>query len=1071
MRSWSIRATDARRTLRACGISLALAAPGACVPAVAAQGVVTAAIEGLVRGDDGDPIGRAEIEVLDRSTGRRWTVLSNARGRFAAPGLPVGGPYRVEAHAIGFVPAERDGILLALGQRRPLELVLVRAAARLEEIDVVARGGADAARTGPATSVPDSMLRRLPARNGDVLELALESPQAARVPFGISIAGQNPRHNNIQIDGGVAGDLYGFLQSAPGEGMSLLFPQGGGARVIPLDAVAELQVLAAPFDVRYGGFTGGIINAVTRSGTNAWRGGAYGRLQDDWLVGRDSAGAPIADFGIRQFGATLGGPIVRNRLHLFAAAEIQRSTVPYAGPLIGSDTTSGADSAGVGIRYASAIRFQRILRERYGVDPGDFGPVVGRNPATNLFAKLSGQLGPNHWIELSETYQNGSEHGPAVERFPHDVYAFSSRDDLVRFNTLGTRLSWTATRRSGLASELAIAWQRSRSRCDPAAGFTGVRVHADAGTLEAGRGYFCPTFGVAQDAVELSAGLTRGLGAHRLTGGTHAELLHFRDAQLVASEGDWYFESLDSLDAGLASAFTRGARPPSRPEGPLADFGVRQVGLDLQDEWSPSPGLSVTLGVRVDVPFFASRPPENPAVLASFGVSTANVPSGRPLWSPRLGANWALDRARATVLRGGIGLFAGRPAFDIPAAVYKTTGLEQLVVTCTGDDVPAFAADPSLQPASCRATPTATPPVPRVGYLDPAFRFPQALKLALGVDRRLPLGVTGTVDFLLSRAVHAAFYTDVNLLRAGVATGEGGRQLYGALDAATGVATPLRRDPAFDRVIRAMSLGGDRAASLTLQLERRFAGGAALAASWTRAAVRDRMTELGYGILADQVGASPVDGTLELRNLRRSSNEVPNRVRVSGVVSLPLGLTASAIYEGASGLPYASVVDGDANADGYGGALDPAANDLVYVPRDPSDITLARAAEYPALDAYIRAEPCLEAQRGRIMQRNSCRDHWSGRLDLQLAKGFGTTRAQRLEIVADLFNAPNLLNRRWGLVRRSARVGVGQVPLLGLVGWDEARNRGVYELRMPERNQVDVDASRWRMQLGMRYAF
>jgi hypothetical protein len=219
------------------------------------------------------------------------------------------------------------------------------------------------------------------------------------------------------------------------------------------------------------------------------------------------------------------------------------------------------------------------------------------------------------------------------------------------------------------------------------------------------------------------------------------------------------------------------------------------------------------------------------------------------------------------------------------------------------------------------------------------------------------------------------------------------------------------------------------------------------------------------------VGSTPLDGTLEARALRPSFFDVPHRVRVSGTLPIPFGLRLSAIYDGQSGRPYAYVVDGDANGDGFPGPFDGSLNDLVYVPRDASDISLLSPAQYPDLERYIETEPCLREQRGRVMRRNSCRNPWTGRLDLELAKTLLHARGGRTELVADLFNALNFVDGGWGLVRRTAPVGFDQPVLLGLAGWDAARGRGLYEVRLPDRNGVELDASRWRMQLAMRYAF
>jgi hypothetical protein len=212
---------------------------------------------------------------------------------------------------------------------------------------------------------------------------------------------------------------------------------------------------------------------------------------------------------------------------------------------------------------------------------------------------------------------------------------------------------------------------------------------------------------------------------------------------------------------------------------------------------------------------------------------------------------------------------------------------------------------------------------------------------------------------------------------------------------------------------------------------------------------------------------TPLDGTLEDRRLRTSFFERPHRVLVSAGFRLPYRARLSLLYAGTSGSPFTYVINGDANADGIG--TGPQKNDIVYDPRDSQDIALAVPAEWSKLDAFIRAEPCLNEQRGRILERNSCRNPWFGTLSARLTKTFPTVGAQSLEVTADVYNLLNLLSRRWGQYRVTTLDP--RVPLLALTGYDQTRGRGVYRIALPERNAVQDLESRWQVVLGARYAF
>jgi hypothetical protein len=895
----------------------------------------------------------------------------------------------------------------------------------------------------------------LPLRGRNFLDLTLESPQATQTYVGgFLIGGQNHRANNIQVDGGVNNDLFG-RDEIP-----------AGSHPVSIEALKEVEVLVAPFDVRQGSFTGGVINAVTKSGTNEVHGSAFGYLQDEHLVGRDKDGNRLSDFTTGQFGATVGGPIVPDRVHFFLAADIQRNVMPYSGPLIGSDTAGGADSAGVGVRYASALRFQEILRSSYGVDAGSFlGPVDGHDPTGSVFGKLTGQLGSNSRLELSQSFVRGSLRGfvPRGQAF----YGLSSMDEDERGTSSATRLNWNAVFDERLSNELILGYLRIRGKCIPNSIFPQILVASDSGTLAAGAGEFCPTRRTDQDAFELTDNLTFGLGGHRITVGAHSELLHFLNTYFFGSSGVWAFASLDSLEQGLAYFYTRNIPGPLRPDGPRADFRVRQVGFYLQDQWSPVRRLTITAGLRFDVPFFPDKPSFNQVLQEQLGVDTREYPSGNVLWSPRLGFNYDLGGAAPTSLRGGIGLFAGRPPYSLPANAYRNTGLEQLRVVCFDEDAPIFTVDPGSQPRECASS--GAEPVPTVSFFDHDFRFPRTLKLALGIDRQLAGGIVGTVDFLFTRSANQIYFTDANLLPSTGARGEGGRALYGAINPETGEATPSRRSPAFGPVVRQFNRGGDRAYSVTGQLQKEWSTGLAFNASYTYSNTKDRMSHLVKVVIFTLAG-TPLDGTLDNRRLSTSFFDVPHKIRISGTVTLLHRTYFSLIYQKLSGEPYTYVVDGDVNGDGFGGPFGVVPNDIVYVPRNAGDVTLEDPSSFPDLDAFIRSEKCLHRQRGRIMARNSCRNPWRTSLDARLSTTIPSFSGHSLEITADLFNVLNFIDGDWGRYRFTALTDQF-VPLVSLVGFDTANGRGIYRPTLPDRQQVDVDGSRWRLQLGGKYHF
>jgi hypothetical protein len=334
----------------------------------------------------------------------------------------------------------------------------------------------------------------------------------------------------------------------------------------------------------------------------------------------------------------------------------------------------------------------------------------------------------------------------------------------------------------------------------------------------------------------------------------------------------------------------------------------------------------------------------------------------------------------------------------------------------------------------------------------------------LGADHLLPGGVVGTLDFLYTRGVNTVQMVDVNLVGpTGTSAGEGGRVLYGTINDSTGNATPARRTEDLRFVTEMRNGSGDRSYSITAQLEKRFSNGADLSVAYTYTDAKDRMS-MGRDLGGLNAGSAPIDGTLEHRNLRTSFWERPHKVTLVGTTDLPFGFRIGLTYIGMSGSAYTYVALGDPNADGFRPFSD-LSNDVVYVPRDAGDITLADPADFAALDRLIHNESCLRNQRGRLLQRNSCRDSWVHETTARLSKRFRLADRRTLEVIADLFNVLSFLDRDWGEVRQTPS-DAGNVALLELLGYDTANGRGVYGLVPVDRHQIDVEASRWRLQLG-----
>ncbi len=1061
------------------------------LPPALAQGVSSAAVAGRLTDEAGAAVASALVSLVNGSTGQRYARRSGDDGRYNFENVAVGGPYTLEVRALSFEPLKSEAFQLALGQRLDRSFALKGAAVEVAAVTVTAEADPllSRGRTGAQTLISDSALRRLPTLNRSFDNFLNATPQVV----GRSFTGQNDRFNNIQVDGTVNNDLFslGSSNGTPGGGVN--------ARPLSLEAIKEYQVLIAPFDVRQGGFVGGLVNAVTKSGTNQFHGSAFGYGQNQDFVGSDTAGVsvPVADYQQQQYGFTVGGPILRDRLHFFFSGDFRHDNRPFATSIqIGPDPTNPADTAGVGITQARADSVESILTNQYGFDPGNWRAPQINNPETNLFGKLDYELGTNSHIELSGTSVNANQDklihsyrlgytSPPSFSNARDGYELSNSGYAVQNHTRTIRGSWTAGFADRFSNELIIGRTTISDDRPPDLPQPLILVWGNSpyAYLAAGAERFSHANVLDQRVVEATDNLTFQVGRHLFTLGTHNEFIHFRNVFFPASIGIWSFASAAALAAGTPNMYARALPGLKRPDGPVADFKVTQVGFYGEDRVSPVSNLTVTLGLRLDVPSLPAPAQNNALTIPVFRavsgatVNTSSTPSGNILWSPRLGFNYDVNGRQEMVFRGGAGVFSGRPPYVWVANAYGNTGLEQQTLFCDGaasggstDTVPAFTVNPNAQPVKCGAGGAGSVPpsasATSIVFYDPAFRFPQALKVALGVDRTLPWHLFATVDFILTKAINQYYLQDVNLAGVqGASVGEGGRPLYGTINATTGRSTATRVTTLANDVIENRNVSEDRSTSLTFQLQKRLSDGIEFSAAYTYSHARD-LISMTSDITGSNFSNAVLDGTIENRNLRTSEFNRPHKVTVSGSINAPLGVRFSLIFNSVSGTPFTYMVNGDANADGV------SSNDPVYVPLSASDITLQNPADYPTLDAFIVNEPCLQNNRGHILPRNACSNAWQNILNARLSKVFSTVHGQAIEVTADMLNVLNFLNSSWGLIRQTG-IFENSPNLIRLVGYDAANRRGIYTLSIPLKDQVQINSigSRWVFQLGMRYTF
>ncbi len=633
----------------------------------AAQTITTGNITGVVEDQQGGRLPGATATATHAATGTTYTAVTQADGRFAILNVRIGA-YKVKIAMPSFKDSEQSDVIVALGEERVLafKLELARLA---ETVTVsVSTPPIDVTRAGAGANINNMVKEMLPTISRSITDIARTNmyfnPQGLNEDTpAAAVAGRSQRYNSLQVDGAVLNDLFGL-----GSGAGV--PGGNaGTQPISLDAIQEIQLVVSPYDIRQSGFSGGGINAVTKSGSNQLKGTAflYGRNQA-W-VGKGITDTAISTFSDKQTGFSLGGPLVQNKVFYFATFDAGRKVTP-----------TGFSVAGTGVQFGNEAlvdRFLSILSTRYGYDVGASGKDEFSRTTDNnkFFVRADVNLGSRHQLTVRHNFVDAvNDVGtPSLTgyRTPDNFYKFKSKTNstVAQLNS-----------RFGTAfNEARVALTRIRDRrgaqdfeSKPFPAVTVVLVGST--TITAGRENFSTANELDQNILEITNDFTMVRGAHTITVGTHNEFFGFRNLFIRDNFGNYRFSTLDLFEQGLAQQYDYSFSATSDPKQ-AAEFDVNHMGFYAGDQWRVRSNLTITYGTRVDVVRFPKKPNANPAAEANFGYKTDIVPN-TTLWAPRAGFNWNRKADGTEQVRGGIGLFAGRPPYVWISNQFGNTGVD-----------------------------------------------------------------------------------------------------------------------------------------------------------------------------------------------------------------------------------------------------------------------------------------------------------------------------------------------------------------------------------------------------------
>jgi hypothetical protein len=1029
-----------------------------------------ATIQGLVADTTGRPLDLTVIDLLHQPTGRHLTVTTDRTGRFAFWQIPIGGPYLLRARRIGYRPAEERVANLLVGDHRWIDVRLTPSPVALQPLVVSEETAARADRAGGSTVIEPRQIRSLPTANYNYSDLASLSPLAGPQ---LSLGGQKWTQTEYRLDGVRSTNVLRAGEYNAG-------PFGP-----PLEAIREFEVNTNVYDVTEGRQGGGEVAAVTKTGTNTWESTAFTSYRSQSLgaaadyQGRTRDARP---FTTVFWGGSIGGPIVRDRLHLFAALERQDGSSPL---LVGLLDTPAAEVA-AGIARDSLARIVSILSSKYGTSsPNDQLGRLPRSPtATSLFGRLDWSLSPTEQLTARHLFSRWDN--PLSGGVDQPIALREARSDFSSTEHQAfASLRSTFSARS--QNELRLGISSSERKLVPVSqgvprGFVQVRSTLPDGTtgnttIQFGGNRLAPDLS-REWQVQLSDRWYRQLGAVDLTVGTDNAMSGLNTTIAESQTGLFTFPSIAALDNELPTRFQRTV--PLTGAAPASALTVLDVSAFAQAAWRPSAKLAVKAGFRWDGTGSLSRPAANPLVLSALGKRTDVLAGDWFTLSPRAEIVWDPNADGSRIVRLGAGLFAANlPAYEYHNELLNT-GLTLADIDLRGSAVPApdfpeYRSNPSTVPG----VPAGLGVAPFVNLVGDDFKSPTTWKTSLSYRHRLSSAFTATVSGMASWTRNQYYFVDRNLRSAPafILDNEGGRGVY--VPASTITATGLAdvhnatANPSLARVLSLESPGRGRAYSATAELSFRPRSGRGrldLSYAWTNA--YDNST---FGCCLARTAASFTPILTDPRDLAStwapSDLEVRHRIVASGFVDGPWKSLLAGRLVAQSGRRFSLTVDGDLNGDEVNG------NDLAFLfdpsnPSTPADVgaSMQRILANPnnLAAGYIRDHL------GQVATRNALVLPWSVRLDLRLAKALPIPGRSRITAIVDLFNALNLVDSDWGAERQlplgisSQNPIVNRINLLRIVGFDQATRRYTYAVNELA-GVLPKGGDPYQFQIGLRF--
>lgn len=1078
--------------------------------------VTTSSITGTIKDRKGDLLTGATVIAIHEPSGTKYLTVSKSGGVFNLPGLRAGGPYKVTISYIGFKDEVLEGINLTLGDSYNINAEITDDIASLSTVVVTGlkrRAARDI--SGVSTNISAAQMATLPTISRSITDFTRITPQAN----GTGFAGRDNRLNNVMVDGANLNNNFGISSD--------LLP--GGGNPISLDAFQEISVNLSPFDVKQSGFTGAGISAITKSGTNTFHGSIYGSYRNQKYNGTNVAGTKLPDPAATNnkiYGATIGGPIIKNKLFFFVTGEIEKANQPgvTASPKGGSGNGTASN-----VPVDSLKKLSDYLQSQYNFNPGVYDNFPNfKSDNYKILAKIDWNISTVHKLTVKfNDFRNtgygliSSSGGINGANSQSSIISYNSSSNGGRFgtNSIGfSNINYTIEDKvrsgaielnSNFHGRFSNQFLATLTKISSIKGHDGeIFPFADITGITAGSKNNYMSFGnepfngnnnqIINDIYTVTDNFSYFAGKHTLTAGLTYEYQKVGNMFMAGSQGYYVYGSLDDFINNRAPKLfsITYSLVPGQDAVFSANMKIGQLGAYIQDEVNVNPTFKLTYGLRIDRPVYPDEPLENPAITAldlldkngnTTHYTTGKWPKASLYFSPRVGFRWDVDGDKTQIIRGGTGVFTGRIPFVYLTNVPSGSGMYQFGTLVTSNlenflfnpDPKAYnpnynkTLDPALFPTTAGKVAPAS-----FAVTDPKFRFPQVWRTNLAVDKQIGDGWGITFEALYTKNLNDAILRNANQKAPDGTITVGENDVRGRYSSSAARKVNAAISNAI--VLENTKKGGSFA--LTAQVSKNFTKGfyGSLAYTYTYA------TEITANPGSQATSTWSGNYTSQTQNdqqLYYSQYAVPHRLvgtfsyRVEYLKHL--ASTFTFFYEGAILGTYSYIYNGDINNDGN-------TADLMYIPKSPSQIhfvDLPASGNTPAFTAqqqsdaffqFIAQDKYLSKHQGQTAERNGAKLPFYHRVDFSFLQDIFTNigpHRNTLQFNATVVNFLNLLNHNWGIKKQV--IVNNPLKLVSVTNGTPAYQLATYNGDLLRNSFINTNSTSttWGIQLGLKYIF